>query len=318
MPSGRENCGGLQPFAQIGVRGNETLLLMPRTTFLRYSLIAWLLISGFLRGADAVVDNESVLKMHQAGLSEQTILMSIQKGPTQFDTSPNALIALKEAGISEAIIQQVVFAGGKGATGPGAPATAAPVSADESEAAVPPPPSAQTGVFWGNYPSIAPPFIQEPVVGKDYYTRFSLRVERGDYRAANYGRGLLIPINTRVKLLEIKEKTFLLQRLDNAEEIKVENEPKYTGRTAAGFATLLLSAEETPLARLPQPVAAAIRLGEPRRGMTKELVLMARGYPPTHETPSTESDRWVYWSSRFVKQTLVFSDGRLTAGRGIQ
>jgi hypothetical protein len=44
---------------------------------------------------------------------------------------------------------------------------------------------------------------------------------------------------------------------------------------------------------------------------------MARGYPRAHETPSIEGDRWVYWSSRFVKQTSIFTDRRLSEGRGL-
>ena len=54
-----------------------------------------------------------------------------------------------------------------------------------------------------------------------------------------------------------------------------------------------------------------------RKGMTREIAIMARGYPPAHETSSLESDRWVYWSSRFVKLTVVFSNGRLSDGRGL-
>jgi hypothetical protein len=52
--------------------------------------------------------------------------------------------------------------------------------------------------------------------------------------------------------------------------------------------------------------------------MTKEQVLMARGYPPAHETPSLDLDTWKYWSSRFVTQTIAFERGILAAGRGIQ
>lgn len=45
---------------------------------------------------------------------------------------------------------------------------------------------------------------------------------------------------------------------------------------------------------------------------------MTRGCPPAHETSSTEADRWVYWGSRFIKEvTILFTDGRLTEGRGI-
>ena len=82
-------------------------------------------------------------------------------------------------------------------------------------------------------------------------------------------------------------------------------------------ARLIFAIEQTPLEEFSDELAAEIRAGTLRKGMTKEQVLMTRGYPPAHETPSVESDRWVYWSSRFVKLTLVFSNGRLIEGRGI-
>jgi hypothetical protein len=126
-----------------------------------------------------------------------------------------------------------------------------------------------------------------------------------------------VPINTEVKLIAMSGSKLTLKRLDTGQDIKVENEEKFSRKSIDQIAALMLSAEKTPLERLPTEVAAAIRNGDMRRGMTKELLLMARGYPPAHETPSVEGDRWVYWSSRFVKQTVVFANGRLSEGRGL-
>jgi hypothetical protein len=126
-----------------------------------------------------------------------------------------------------------------------------------------------------------------------------------------------VPINTPVKVISMGGARMTLKRLDNGQEIKIENEDKFTKRSISEMASAMLSAEKTPLEKLPNEVASAIRSGEMRKGMTKELVIMARGYPPAHETASIESDRWVYWSSRFVKQTIVFSNGRLAEGRGL-
>ncbi len=262
--------------------------------------VAAMLVSGLPLSA---LDTDDIIKMHKAGLSEQTILLAMQNEPGEYDTSSKALIRLKEAGVPDSIIQRTLSP--KAPTSPSAP----PVPPAQSTAG-------GADVFWGDYPSIAPEFI-DPVPGQDYYLRFTLRQEDNEYPSTNYGRGIVVPINTRVKLLSYSKKNILLQVLETGSELKVVNEEKYTGRSPAGFAKLMLSAVPTPLERLPDQVAAAIRIGEPRRGMTKEQVIMARGYPPVHETTSTESDRWVYWSSRFVKQTIVFVNGRLTEGRGI-
>jgi hypothetical protein len=172
------------------------------------------------------------------------------------------------------------------------------------------------GVFWGDLPSIAPPKA-DVATGKDYFTRYTFREEKNEHKTTNYARGNVIPINTPVKLVSMSGSKLTLRRLDTGQEIKVENEDKFTKKSIPEIAALMLSAEKTPIEKLPEEVASAVRNGDMRKGMTKELVLLARGYPPAHETPSLDNDRWVYWSSRFVKQTIVFVNGRLSEGRGL-
>ncbi|MEO6567969.1 MAG: hypothetical protein ABIO94_04340, partial [Opitutaceae bacterium] len=176
--------------------------------------------------------------------------------------------------------------------------------------------SAASATFLQDFPSIAPAKI-EPVVGKDYFTRFTLHEEKNEYVTTNYGRGAIVPINTPVKLVSMSGTKMVLRRLDTNQDLKVDNEEKYTNKPITGVAAMMLAAEKTPLEKLPDEVANAVKNGEMRKGMTKELVLMARGFPPAHETPSIDSDKWVYWSSRFVKLTVVFANGRLSEGRGI-
>jgi len=52
--------------------------------------------------------NDDVVKMITGGLSEVTIIQVIRKGPTDFDTSPDALIKLKENGASPRIIEAML------------------------------------------------------------------------------------------------------------------------------------------------------------------------------------------------------------------
>jgi hypothetical protein len=232
----------------------------------------------------------------------------MQKEKPEYETGTDALIALKSAGVSEKLIQAMIrLQSPSAAAGPSAAAPAAGATAAAPTGA---------GVFWQDFPSIAPAKI-EAAIGRDYFTRYSLREERNAHSTTNYARGSVVPINTPVKLISMSGNKLTLKRLDTGQEIKVENEPKYTKKTIAEIANHMLAAEKTPLEKLPDEVAAAVRSGEMRKGMTKELVLMARGYPPAHETPSIEGDRWVYWSSRFVKQTVVFINGRLSEGRGL-
>ena len=66
--------------------------------------------------------NDDVVKMITGGLSEVTIIQVIRKGPADFDTSPDALIKLKENGASPRIIEAML--------GPVASTAGAPVRAE--------------------------------------------------------------------------------------------------------------------------------------------------------------------------------------------
>ncbi len=277
------------------------------------------------------MDNADLIKLKKADFSDETIIHTIDKETPDYDTSPSALVALKNAGVSEAVINHVLTRQGN------APAVEAPPPAAASAASFPAPvdnsspavaagtpssaPVAVAGPVEPNLfniesPSIAPP-LEEVVSDHDYFTRFSFREEGSTYLTTNYARGTLIPINTPVHVTAISKRKIALKRLDNGEPIYIDNVEKYSRKTTAQFASVLLSSAKTPIERLAPPLSSAIAAGELRKGMTKEQALMARGYPPAHETPSTDDDRWKYWSSRFVTQTIVFTNGRLTEGREI-
>ena len=216
------------------------------------------------------------------------------KEKAEYDTGTDALIALKTAGVSEKIIQGMI----KTQSRDSEPAAASS--------------GAGTSAFWQEFPSIAPAKV-EPVAGKDYFTRYTFREEKNEYKTTNYGRGNIVPINTPVKLVSMAGSKMTLRRLDNGQEIKVENEDKFTKKSIPEIASILLAAEKTPLEKLPEEVAAAVRNGDMRKGMTRELVLMTRGYPPAHETPSRPSR--TRWRSARATRTATSGRGRSASSR---
>jgi hypothetical protein len=50
------------------------------------------------------IDNDTIVKMSKAGLDDTVILQTIQTQPGRYDTSPDDLILLKKAGVSEQVI----------------------------------------------------------------------------------------------------------------------------------------------------------------------------------------------------------------------
>ena len=52
----------------------------------------------------ALMNNDSVLKMHSAGISDDLILQTIAAQPGRYETDPDSLIALKKAGLSDGVL----------------------------------------------------------------------------------------------------------------------------------------------------------------------------------------------------------------------
>ncbi len=98
---------------------------------MRKSLLA-LIFMAFcsLLVAQQALDNDSVIKLVKAGLSDDLIVSTITASPGTYNTSADGLIALKSAGVSDKVVAAIVT---KAAAPPPAPVLAA---------IVPPPPPA--------------------------------------------------------------------------------------------------------------------------------------------------------------------------------
>ena len=156
-----------------------------------------------------------------------------------------------------------------------------------------------------------------PVVGEQYFLRHGLMHEGGKSPSTNYWVGVLVPINSKVTLTSLSSKVIQFRVEATNQVVTIENVQKYSQKDTATIAKNLLTRQPVPIEKFDEKIAKNIRNGLLSRGMTKEQVVMTRGYPPGHKTPSLEVDRWQYWSNRFVVLTLVFEDGVLTEGRGL-
>jgi hypothetical protein len=63
-----------------------------------------------LKPRGTVLTNADIFKMKEAGLLDETVLLAINSRPSSFDLSPATMIAMKEAGYSEAIINAMLGA----------------------------------------------------------------------------------------------------------------------------------------------------------------------------------------------------------------
>ena len=76
---------------------------------MRKGLVALLFLAftSFLTAQQAL-NNDSVIKMVKAGLTDDAIVATINANPGAYDASPDGLIALKQAGVSNKVIDAIV------------------------------------------------------------------------------------------------------------------------------------------------------------------------------------------------------------------
>src|ERR1039458_7114893 len=70
----------------------------------RLFLGVFLLCSAAVVLAQQTMNNDAIVKMVKAGLSDSVVVATIQASPGQYDTSTSALVALKGAGFDDTVV----------------------------------------------------------------------------------------------------------------------------------------------------------------------------------------------------------------------
>jgi hypothetical protein len=100
--------------------------------FLVVSIVLFACLPGLAQQDKKPYTNADVVKMVKAGIDESVIIAAIQSNPANYDKSSEALVGLKEAGVS-ASVQKAMFDAGKPAQP--APGTPSPGQAQPAVAA---------------------------------------------------------------------------------------------------------------------------------------------------------------------------------------
>lgn len=91
-------------------------------------LLAVIMIASAAIAQKKPMTNADVVKLTAAGMSEDVIIKSINTNEGSFDTSTDALIALKKANVSQKVIDAMMSKGSAGTTTAGSSAAAAPAA----------------------------------------------------------------------------------------------------------------------------------------------------------------------------------------------
>ena len=139
-----------------------------------------------------------------------------------------------------------------------------------------------------------------------YYTQFVIRYEKGAHLTTNYRRGASIPVNTPVRVLNLTNKTIEVEMEDSGQKLVVKNVEKHTGDDVYRAFDKLFGRQKVNLSKFNKLERQHIESGTVAKGMRKEAVIVAIGYPPITETMNLDSNTWVYWSGRFNRFKVHF------------
>ncbi len=141
------------------------------------------------------------------------------------------------------------------------------------------------------------------------YTQVNMWAEGKRTFGTNFSKGLLIPINTELKIISVDGKRIVFEYL--GAQINYEVYTKHTQLNSEETMSRLFSTKKVDLSKFSKKVQNNILSGKIAIGMTKDEVLLARGYPPAHVTIALEVDTWKYWQHRFRTMRVEFKNGKV-------
>lgn len=153
----------------------------------------------------------------------------------------------------------------------------------------------------------------QDVEGRTVYTQRNMWINGDEHLATNYRAGWLLPANSRVRIADTSGQEIIVEVVDGGERFTLANIPEYTKLDMQGIYDRYFGSGTVDLGRFPGDVRQAIEEGEIVTGMSKDAVLIARGYPPAHETPSLERDAWKYWRGRYNTVLVRFNNDRVSS-----
>jgi hypothetical protein len=151
------------------------------------------------------------------------------------------------------------------------------------------------------------------------YAQHGFYAEKGVNFTTNYAAGTCYPVNKKFDILEIDHRMFgkgdsmKIKDPEYSVELNIKNVEKHTQKTIEEIKSRMFGAKEVNLSKHSAAVQNAIKKCKIIVGMTKDEVILARGYPPVHETPSLDSDTWNYWYKRMSKGGVNFENGKVVS-----
>ncbi len=151
------------------------------------------------------------------------------------------------------------------------------------------------------------------------YTQFNMWEEKGHIHATNYSVGRKIPVNTEVKIISMSSKNVVFEdtRFPGV-KLSLDNVEKHTQMSTVELSAQYFGAGKVNVSKFSKDEQSFIKdfVGFYKKGISKEALIVARGYPPRHETPSLKYDTWRYWRNRWVSKNVNFENNKVKSLNG--
>ncbi len=151
------------------------------------------------------------------------------------------------------------------------------------------------------------------------YSQFNMWEEKGHIYATNYSVGRKSPVNTEVKIISMSSKNIVFEDIRfPGVKISLDNIEKHTQMDTVKLAAQYFGTSKVDLGKFSKDERSFIKdfAGFYKKGISKDALIVARGYPPRHETPSLKYDTWRYWRNRWVSKNVNFENNKVKSLNG--
>jgi len=158
-------------------------------------------------------------------------------------------------------------------------------------------------------------FAASDLEGKTLYTQVNMHSYKGEVVTwVNYNVDSLIPVNTAVEVISVAGWGGLKFKLtDSGVTLKLKNS-RHSGLSNEEWARKHFGEHKVNLGKFSKSERDAIASGAVRIGMSKSAVLVSRGYPPAHKTPSLDASGWLFWDTKWHKKQVNFDSSGKVSG----
>lgn len=158
--------------------------------------------------------------------------------------------------------------------------------------------------------------------GKTMYTHVNIWYEKPmKIISTNYHVGAMIEVGTKVTIEEADKKKVVFTD-ENGTKFRIVCKLKHNNVPCDQLLDNMWFGAKNPKAKggsyhkLSKSERENVDAGVVERGMSREAVLMAYGYPPTIRTPSIKGNAWTYWKNRWVTRIFRFKGNKVIEVQG--